>query len=394
MKMRQLAQYIRQGGAFSSTVAVHLPWWHQPIFGCLMSFILVGLAIILVRLFLLREVHFVWIPFCLVSVVVGFIWGTSPALLATLLGFVAFNFFVIPQSDILTTNIWHDIRLLGPFVLAQCAIALLAAQNAVKYKRVLKAQQEIQGYSRELTTINQELERTNRLKDYIMTRAAHEFRTPLTSILGEAQLALRRLNRVKNSDVASRRSFEKVEARAKSLQALINELVILSSLRTKEAHLRYATCDFGKLCCETVEDLQAQTERQIACQIPAYPLILQADCERLFQVINNLVNNAIQYSPVESLISVDVSTLGESLLLRVHNEGNELTPEQQAHIFEPFYRTPFAEAVHHDGWGLGLTISRETVRRHGGEISVESQPGQGTSFLVELPGLAPLTMPA
>ncbi len=382
---RELGQTLRHSGTLHAYAALHLPWWHTPLFGYLMSFLLVALSVALVRILVLRELHIIWIPFCIVSVLVGFIWGSSPALLATLLGFLAFTFFAIPQDELVTTNIWNDIRLLGPFVLAQGAIALLAAQNAVKHRRVLKARREAQVYAQELVVANQELERANRLKDYFISRAAHELRTPLTTILGETQLALRRIQKANSMVPEFQRSFERVETHAKSLHALIENLIALSSLRSNETRLHYRSCDFGKLCREIVEGQRAQTERQIVLQMPAYPLLLQADCDRLSQVVINLVNNAIVYSAEQSIISVNLYEEDVATVLQVHNEGNELSQEQQARLFEPFYRTPSAESMHRDGWGLGLTLSQEIVEQHGGHLRVESAPGRGTTFFVELP---------
>jgi signal transduction histidine kinase len=383
-QLRELSQTLRHTGALSAYAALHLPWWHTPFFGYLMSFLLVSISVALVRFLLIRETYFIWIPFCLVSVLVGFIWGTSPALLATLLGFLAFTFFVLPPDDLLTSNIWNDIRLLGPFVLAQGTIALLAAQNAVKHRRVLTARREAQTYAQELAAANQELERANRLKDYFISRAAHELRTPLTTILGETQLALRRLHKAGGTTPECQQSIERVETHAKSLHTLIENLITLSSLRSNGSCLHFSLCDFGRVCAAIVEEQRAQTGRQIVLHMPAHPLLLEADCERLAQAVMNLISNAILYSTKESLISVSITAEPAQIVLQVHNEGPEISPEQQAQLFEPFYRAPSAETLHRDGWGLGLTLSKEIVERHGGRLRVESVAGD-TTFLVELP---------
>lgn len=376
-QIKELGQYLRYGGALPP-YAIHLPWWQAPVFGYLMSFSLVALVGALVKLLLLREVYFIWIPFCLVSVIVGFIWGVSPALLATLLGFVAFNLFIVPQDDVLSANIWNDLKILGPFVFAQCIIALLTAQNAVKHRRELLAQQKIQAYS-------QELERANHLKDDFVTRAAHELRTPLTGILGEAQLALRRLDRGKSTLPSCRESLTRLEERARNLHSLVEDLLALSSLRSDATFLQLDSCDFGQICREVIADQQARSRRQITLHLPTRQLILGADCGRISQVVTNLVSNAIVYSPELSRITVRVSARSTHLLLRVHNEGPELSREQQERLFEPFYRTPFAENAHREGWGLSLAISKEIIERHGGHIRVESTHEKGTTFFVELP---------
>ncbi len=361
----------------------------------LMSVLLVALVVVLIRFFLIKEVHLLWIPFCLVTVFVGFIWGVSPALMATLLGFLAFNFLVIPQSDLLTANVWNDIRILGPFVLAQFAIALLAAQNAVKQRHMLVAQSELNTYAQKLTAlngelerINRDLERANRLKDDFMTRAAHELRTPLTTILGETQLALRRLDRQDSTApelLVYRQHFAKVETRAHGLRALIEDLIALSSLRSGEVPLRPGLCDFGRLCQEVIADQRAFSGRQIELWLSPDPVVLQADCERLYQVVVNLISNAIHYPRANSVIRVCVRTKPTYVLFRVHNEGPALSQEQQARLFEPFYRTPYAEALVREGWGLGLTVSKEIVERHGGHIRVQSSEEKGTAFFVQIP---------
>lgn len=393
--LRDASRYFRHIVTTYQYPMIHLPWWQLPVSGYLISVLLVALVVILVRILLIREVHFLWLPFCLVSVLVGSIWGVSPALLATLLGFLAFNYIIIPQSDILSFDVWHDLRIIGPFVLAQFGIALLAAQNSVKHRRALVARQEIDTYALELTTLNrqleqanQELERANRLKEDFMTRAAHELRTPLTTILGETQLAQRRLQKQQHITPELQlyqQHLARIEARAHGLGALIEDLTMLSSLRSGEAPLHLNWCDFSKLCREVVGDQYALSGRQIELRLPADPINMQADCERLLQVIVNLVSNAISYSQEETTIHVCARARSTHVLFLVQNAGPALSREEQAHLFEPFYRTPYATTQLRNGWGLGLAVSKEIVRRHGGHIRVSSSAKNGTIFFVQIP---------
>jgi signal transduction histidine kinase len=312
----------------------------------------------------------------------------GPALVTMALGFFAFNFFVVPQYSLLTSNAWHDVTLLGPFVVAQFIIALLAAQNAVKYRRILVAKREIDSYAQELVAINQQLERANHLKDLFVERAAHELRTPLAMLLGETQLAMRRLKKAERTGTGSllwRSHFEEIEARAQELRALVDALIDLSSFRSGEVLLQPGTCDFGNLCREVIEDQRTFSGRPIAFTLPSDPVILQADCERLSQVVINIVRNAIQYSPEHTVITVCISVEDPSVMLQVHNDGPALSQEQQEHLFEPFYRTPSAQAIFGEGWGLGLTISKEIVERHGGHMWVESAEGKGVTCFVQIP---------
>src|SRR5579883_2386105 len=131
----------------------------MPLSGYLLGVLLVAGVVFCIRLLSLREIYFLWIPFCLATVIVGSLWGVSPALFTTLLAFLAFNFLIIPQSEILTLDIWSDLRILGPFVLAQMGIAVLAAQSAVKERHTQAARQAIHQYAQELQVLNNRLER-------------------------------------------------------------------------------------------------------------------------------------------------------------------------------------------------------------------------------------------
>ena len=384
--VRRVSWYLWCHGAMSQDAVIHLPWWRSPLFGYPVGLFLVIIAA-LVRP-LVRDPHFMWTPFCLISVIVGFVWGAGPALVTIALGFIAFNLIVVPQYIFLTLNPWLDVTLLGPFVFAQFIIALLAAQNAVKYRRILVAKQEIDSYVQELAAINQQLERANHLKDLFVDRAAHELRTPLTMILGETQLAIRRLKKAERTGTGSllwRSHFEEIEARAEELRALLDALIDLSSFRSGEVLLQPGTCDFGNLCREVIEDQRAFSGRPIEFTFPSDPVILQADCERLSQVVINVVRNAIQYSRENTVIHVCISAEDPYVILQVHNDGPALSQEQQEHLFEPFYRTPYAEAMFGEGWGLGLTMSKEIVERHGGHIWVESSEGKGVTCFVKIP---------
>jgi signal transduction histidine kinase len=369
-----------------SSPALRLSWWRSHITGYVVSPFLVGVMTI-ARLFV-TEPLFIWAPFCLVVVVVGFFWGAGPALFAMTLALLAISYIVIPQYDLLTLNIWNDITLFGPFVFVQFLIALLAARHAVVYRRVLAAKQEVQTYAHDLARTNRQLERTKRLQEDFFSRAAHELRTPLTTILGEAQLALRRLHKAETitTDMAIWRThFEQIEERTHRLHTLVEDIIDIYKVRSEETQLQQAPCDVGSLCREIVENQQALSGRHIELQLPSEPVILQADYDCLHQVVVNIVDNAIKYSPENTRIQVRVRSVPPFAVLEVHNEDAELSQEQQERIFEPFYRTPSAEALFREGWGLGLTMSKACVERHGGRIWVLSSEGKGVTFFVELP---------
>ncbi len=333
-------------------------------------------------------------PFGLVSIVVALLWGLRPALFAIAIGQIAIATF-ITRPGLLTSNIGKDIAIFAPFVALQLVAVGVALRFEAARRRVLAAQQRTQTYAQELEAVNQrliqaneQLERANYLKDYVVLRSSHELRTPLTMILGQTQMALRRLNRSGETSEnwsALRQYLGIVEAHALNLRMLIDDLFDLSSVRAGQFPLRLAQCDLGSLCRDVIKDQQAWSGRSIELDLPSEPLLLQADEKRLVQVLVNLVNNAVKYSPENTTIRVCVRPEHAHLILEIHNEGTALSPVQLEQIFEPFYRTLDAESSPMKGWGLGLAISKEIVERHRGQIWAESAEGKGITFFVKLP---------
>ena len=332
-------------------------------------------------------------PFGLVPLLVGLIWGLRPALFSIAIELIAITRFISP--DLMTPDIGRDILIVGPFVLVQIVVVAAVIWFDAARRRILAAQQLTQAYAHELEAANQrlvqaneQLERANYLKDYVIMRSSHELRTPITTILGRTQLVLSRLNRSGETSEnwsALRKHLEKIVVQAQRLRALIDDLFDLSSVRSGEVPLRLALCDIGSLCRAVIEDQQALSGRSIELELPAACLLLQADEKRLTQVLVNLVDNAVKYSPEHSMIYVRVRPEDDHVILQVYNEGTELTQAQLEQLFKPFYRTLDAETSPVKGWGLGLSISKEIVERHGGQIWAESSEGKGITFFVKLP---------
>ena len=283
---------------------------------------------------------------------------------------------------------WHELLQLIPFVLAESIIVVLAAERERGRRQILFARQELEAYAGELEWVNQELEQANTLKEHFLSMASHELKTPITSIRGQAQLGIRRLAKQAElpAEVAPlRTALERIDQLTHRLQSLVDDLLDLSILRSGKMTLRATRCDVGAMCREVITEQQSLSSRSIELEVPSSPVVLQADCERLSQVMTNVVANAIKYSPDNSSVQVRVSQSRHSVLIRVHNEGSTIPREQQTHIFEPFYRTPDAQSSSKKGWGLGLAISKQIVERHGGRIGVESSKEKGVTFNIELP---------
>ena len=277
--------------------------------------------------------------------------------------------------DSLTFNVWHDVMMFGPFVLAQLIIALIAAHNAVQHRRLLAAKHQIDSYARQL-------EQANHRKDLFLIRGAHELRTPLTTILGEAQRIRRsqeKAERTGTPALLGKNQVEMIEARAQELRALLEVLIDLSRLRAEDAPLRPGPCDFGTLCREIVEKQRTVSGRLLTFTCPPDPIMLQADCARLSQVVINLVKSAIQYAQENTVIAVSIRVEPSEVVLQVHYDAPTLYQEHPGQL------SPYTEAMFGEGWGLGLTLSQEIVERHGGHMEVEVSDSKGVTCSVRLP---------
>ncbi|GCE07176.1 sensor histidine kinase [Dictyobacter aurantiacus] len=372
-------------------------WWRHPLVGYLMAFPLVALALIVPTIEALWHINNYFIgSLCFIATaIVGLLWGVGPALFTIILSVLALDFFIIPPIYVLSFYRPTNFISLLPFIIAQLFILFLIVLRERDHQRIQAAEQKARDRAHELAINNQalqesntKLERMDQLKDLFISQASHELKTPITTIRGQVQIALRRLSTQQTLPeplMPLPAQLEKVEAQTIRLHALVDDLLDLSSFQSKQIPLRIALCDLNRLCQNVVEDQEALSGYRIEMELPPSPLLLQADCERLSQVLTNLLTNAIKYSPSEASIRLCLKQEQARVLLGVHNSGSRIPEELQEHIFEPFYRAPGAQASSKKGWGLGLAISKEIVERHGGKLWVESSEEEGTTFFVSLP---------
>jgi two-component system OmpR family sensor kinase len=228
--------------------------------------------------------------------------------------------------------------------------------------------------------------------------ASHELRTPLTTIRGFAELY--RQGAVGDpAEVA--RLMRRIEDEAKRMGLLVEDLLLLARM-DQERPLARAPVDLLALASDAVHDTQTLApDRPIRLQVGATdpPPVVIGDEARLRQVLTNLLANALRHTPAGTPVTVTVGTgtgtqtRAAAVILTVSDEGPGLSPDAAARVFERFYRADAARNRRDGGTGLGLAIVSALVAGHGGTVDVESQPGAGASFRVELP-LAEVAAPA
>jgi len=220
--------------------------------------------------------------------------------------------------------------------------------------------------------------------DFVAT-ASHELRTPLAAVYGAAR-TLRRTD-IEIPAEQRDRFLEIIVSETERLTAIVSQILFAGQLEDGRVDVTTTATDLGPFA-ESVLDsarLRAPEEIELRLEQNGSPAVALADEDKLRQVLVNLLDNAIKYSPDGGDVTVELSGGVGRVLLTVRDGGLGIPPGEQERIFEKFYRLDPALTRGVGGSGLGLFISRELVSRMGGSLTVRSQPGEGAAFVVDLP---------
>jgi signal transduction histidine kinase len=233
----------------------------------------------------------------------------------------------------------------------------------------------------ELKRANEKLTEYDRMKSEFVAIVAHDFRRPLMAIRGFAELVLEESSLPEES----RQEFMRtVIAETDGLAALANDTLLITQIETGQFQFRWSEIELGRFILEAMP--LGLSEHSVLLDIPPqFPRIV-ADADRLRQVLTNLVNNAVKYSPSGGSISIRCRLRGsDHVVIEVIDHGLGIPQEQIGNLFQKFSRVRTDEHLRVQGTGLGLYICRLIVEGHGGQIWVESEIGKGSTFGLALP---------
>jgi len=231
-------------------------------------------------------------------------------------------------------------------------------------------------------TLEHALERTR--SDFVTT-ASHELRTPLTAVYGSVRTLLEREATLE--DAQRRRLLVVIAQESEHLAQIVDQILVAAQIDRGQLRLAESDCDVAGLCSSVVEAAEQRRPESIRLELslPAQTRPLRCDQSRLKQVLVNLVENAIKYSPDGGRVQVRVADFPNRVRIDVSDEGLGIPPSEQSRIFEKFYRLDAEMTRGVGGSGLGLYISREIVEQMGGSLAVRSRRGTGSTFTVTLP---------
>lgn len=229
-----------------------------------------------------------------------------------------------------------------------------------------------------------ELRQSERLRRELTANVSHELRTPLTSIKGFTETLL---DGAVRDESTSRRFLAIINSEADRLVKLVDDLLDLSQLESKRVTLDLQPVNVAALVTHTVDKLQplAQGSGLLLNQQTPSDVWVTADRDRLEQVLTNLIDNALKYTPSGGRVDVRVARAQREVEISVSDTGQGIGPADLPHVFERFYRADRSRTRGSGGTGLGLAIARHIIEAHGGRIRVDSLLNKGTTFLFTIP---------
>jgi len=253
-------------------------------------------------------------------------------------------------------------------------------------EQVRRTSAALEDSKRRLEAANQDLVRANQAKANFLSIISHELKTPLSVINGFLSLILD--ERYENDPVHLREAVQISKRRGEQLSRMIDELIDLSRLDARSMVLHRVPTDISAILRELGADFQEEFRRRalrFSLRVPPDLPTLLCDPDKLRQIFTNLLGNALKFSPDGGEIELGAENRDEEILFSCRDTGIGIPAAERERIFEKFYQVDSSATRRFGGAGLGLSIVREIVLLHGGQIWVESTPGLGSTFFITLP---------
>jgi PAS domain S-box-containing protein len=219
-------------------------------------------------------------------------------------------------------------------------------------------------------------------KNNFISMVSHELKTPLTSAISYVQVARKKI--LAQGDQVTAGMMERAGKQLDKMTRIINGFLNISRLESGKIHIDWQHFDLALLIREIEEETMLSISSHHIIFAPVEPCWIYADREKIGHVLENLISNAVKYSPLRSIIRVACIKVGGMAEIRVTDQGIGITKEDLPQLFEPYYRVEQGPVKHTSGFGIGLYLCREIVERHEGRIWLESEINKGSTFYFTL----------
>lgn len=365
-----------------------------------------SIAVLTALLFLLRaniNSTTVGFTYLLLIVFIAILWGSAPALLASVLGVLGFNFFFLPPFHTFRIDDPQNWFALAVFFISSIAVGQLSARAKSRAAEAESSRVEVERLYHELqdsferSTQAQALKQSERLKSALLDAVTHDFRTPLTSIKASATAMLDDLVATERNKTNSQLDNESrkemlqvIDEEADRLDHFVEGLTKLARIDAGDMRLQLQAASLEDVVAIALKRAEPRTRaHRMEVWIDDLPLV-NIDEYAVSQAIYTLIDNAAKYSPPESRITIRGWQMNKnSIAISVEDSGPGIRAEVRERVFEKFFRAMRDGDVSErasGGTGLGLAIARGIVEAHHGRIWVEdAENGSGAKFVVELP---------
>ncbi len=259
---------------------------------------------------------------------------------------------------------------------------------------LVQERNELRLVRQELAHTHEALKRTHELKSVFLSLAAHDLRSPLVTIRGYAELLASHLDSLTDleQDDLILRCLNTIRVQSDWLDHIINNVIELDQIEQQRLNVHFALCHLNQIVEETVavmEPMSLLYDQTMRVEIAPESIFVHGSHARLRQVLQNLIGNAIKYTPPGGRVTVRLFGDADSAVLEISDTGCGITPEALPNIYQLYYRSTDAQKSRVRGAGLGLYIVKNLVEAHRGQIEVVSALNQGATFTVRLPRLTP-----
>ncbi|MCG2588658.1 sensor histidine kinase [Rhodohalobacter sulfatireducens] len=264
------------------------------------------------------------------------------------------------------------------------------SQDNKLFTELSKLNNDLASAQRELAKKTAELEKLNEVKNEMLGMASHDLRNPLSAIMSLSEIMLDEKDQdFQNLSGEQKEFLKQIHRSSQFMLSIIEEMLDISKIESGKINLDPDLIDMERLVSHSLNlNRRLAEKKEISLEFtePVQEMEITADAQKLEQVLNNLITNAIKYSHSGTHITVRIQREDEdSIILSVEDAGQGIPEKEQKNLFKPFSKTSVKATGGEMSTGLGLAITRRIVEAHGGEIWVESEVGKGSTFFVRLP---------